>query len=48
MLNCATLRWSGDWLMKSERRLALLVIVAVFSLLGWHYGWFHRIVLISK
>jgi hypothetical protein len=33
--------------MKRER-VALLVIVGVFSLLGWHFGWFHRIVLISK
>jgi hypothetical protein len=33
--------------MKLERIWALVVIVAVFSL-GWHFGWFHRIVLISK
>ena len=35
--------------MKRERLLAMLVIVAVFSLLGWHFDWFHRTtVAISK
>jgi hypothetical protein len=33
--------------MNRSRLVALLVIVAVFSL-GWYFGWFHRIVLISK
>jgi hypothetical protein len=31
-----------EQLMKPERVLALLIIIAVFGVLGWYLGWFHH------